>query len=114
MPERVEYVYNALRQRTERRKGDPPHGLKLSKGSAHISARREFVEFAVNDRRAQDLLLWLRDTFAPDETFFNSLNRNPALKIPGTYLGKECWSSNWWDAANSTELILSMIMIMFE
>ena len=51
-------------------------------------ARREFVDFAVNDYRAHDLLHWLQDTFNPDETFFNSLNRNPQLKIPGTYIGK--------------------------
>jgi len=76
-------------QQTEQLKDDVPHNLTLSKGSTHIAARREFVDFALNDRRAQDFLHWLRDTQIPDETFFNSLNRNQQLDIPGSYRGMQ-------------------------
>jgi hypothetical protein len=74
-------------QQTFERKDPVPHNLILSKGGTHIAARREFVHFALNDRRAKDLLHWLRDTQIPDETFYNSLNRNPQLEIPGSYRG---------------------------
>ena len=87
MPQRVRYVWiNGLKQ-TRRRKTKVPHQLTLSKGSTHIAARREFVDFALNDPRAQDFLGWLRNTRVPDETFFNSLNRSPQLNIPGSYNG---------------------------
>jgi Core-2/I-Branching enzyme len=83
----IKYVYKNGK-RTKQTKDDAPHNLRLSKGSTHIVARREFVDFAVNDYRAHDFLQWLQDTHIPDETFFSSLNRNPQLKIPGTYRGK--------------------------
>lgn len=86
-PHWVKYVWKDGKQ-TKERKDDPPYNLTLSKGSTHIVARREFVEFVLNDYRAQDFLLWLKDTFIPDETFFNSLNRNPQLLVPGTYRGR--------------------------
>jgi hypothetical protein len=87
MSERIEYVWRNG-ERTNQRKEKPPHNLTLSKGEIHIVARREFVDFALNDRRAQDFLHWLGNTHIPDETFFNSLNRNPQLNIPGSYLGE--------------------------
>jgi hypothetical protein len=74
-------------ERTDQRKDSPPHNLTLSKGEIHIVARREFVDFALNDRRAQDFFHWLENTHIPDETFYSSLNRNPQLNIPGSYLG---------------------------
>jgi len=69
------------------RKGPVPHGFNVAKGSTHMAVTREFVEFAVYDSRAQDLLLWMRDIKVPDEHFFQTLNHNPQMNVPGSYLG---------------------------
>ena len=65
-----------------------PHGFDIAKGSTHMAVTREFVEFAVNDSRAQDLLDWMKDIKVPDEHFFQTLNHNPQMNIPGAYLGQ--------------------------
>jgi len=52
-----------------------------------MAVTREFVEFAVNDSRAQDLLHWMRDIKVPDEHFFQTLNHNPQMGIPGSFKG---------------------------
>ena len=65
-----------------------PHGFNVAKGSAHMAVTREFVEYAVNDRRAQDLLYWMRDIKVPDEHFFPTLSHNPLMDIPGAYVGQ--------------------------
>lgn len=83
---RIKFVWKYGKQ-TNITKDAVPHNLILSKGGTHIAACREFVDFALNDHRAQDFLHWLRNTQMPDETFFNSLNGNPQLNIPGTYPG---------------------------
>ena len=83
---RVKFVWKDGK-RTGTPKEVVPHDLQLFTGSTHIAASREFVDFALNDRRAQDFLYWLRDTDVPDEVFFNSLNRNPQLNISGSYRG---------------------------
>lgn len=66
----------------------PPHGIQLVKGSAFGVFTREFVEFALSDAMAQDLLEWSRDTYSPDEIFWSTLNHqwiNPMIKAPGSY-----------------------------
>ena len=65
-----------------------PHGFNIAKGSTHMAVTREFVEFAVHDPRAQDLLHWMSDIKVPDEHFFQTLNHNPQMNIPGSYLGQ--------------------------
>ena len=65
-----------------------PHGFNVTKGSTHMAVTREFVEFAVNDPRAQDLLYWMRNIKVPDEHFFQTLNHNPQMNIPGSFLGQ--------------------------
>jgi len=68
---------------------DPaPHGFDIAKGSTHMAVTREFLEFVLNDSRAQDLLHWMRDIRVPDEHFFQTLNHNPQMGIPGSFLGQ--------------------------
>lgn len=69
------------------KKPPAPHGFNIAKGSTHMVAARPFVEFAVRDQRAKDLLEWMRDIKVPDEHFFPTLNHNPQFQIPGSYRG---------------------------
>ncbi|XP_046352711.1 beta-1,3-galactosyl-O-glycosyl-glycoprotein beta-1,6-N-acetylglucosaminyltransferase-like isoform X1 [Haliotis rufescens] len=67
--------------------GSPPHGIRPVQGAVHIIANRDFVDYAINNQVAKDLLNWVKQTKIPDETFFSTLNHNPQLQIPGTYIG---------------------------
>ena len=49
--------------------------------------QRGFVDHVLHDARVVDLLNWTRRVRIPDETFFSTLNHNPALGIPGAYKG---------------------------
>ena len=54
----------------------------------HVAVVRGFVNFTVNDPRAQTLLSWVDNTNIPDETFFSTMNHNPEkLPAPGAYFG---------------------------
>ena len=59
--------------------------MTLSKGSVHVAVQRGFVDFVLHE--SQPFLEWLMKTKVPDETFFNTLNNNPQLRIPGAYTG---------------------------
>ena len=72
---------------TSERKSPPPHGYNITKGSAHIAATREFVQYALTDRKARDLLDWMSDIKVPDEHFFQTLNHNPRNPAPGAFSG---------------------------
>ena len=72
---------------TEEKKAPPPHGVRLTKGSVHITVPRAFVDFVVNSQIAKDFILWVKDTGVPDETLFSSLSHSPHLGIPGAYKG---------------------------
>lgn len=82
---RTKFVFVNFRPR--QKKGPPPHNITVSKGSIHITASRGYVNFLLNDRRAQDFTNWVKDTRNPDETLFTSLNHNPHLKVPGSFAG---------------------------
>ncbi|XP_055866636.1 beta-1,3-galactosyl-O-glycosyl-glycoprotein beta-1,6-N-acetylglucosaminyltransferase-like isoform X2 [Biomphalaria glabrata] len=69
-------------------KSSPPHNLRATKGSVHITANREFVDFILHNQTSKDLLEWVKMTDVPDETFFATLNHNPQLGIKGTYKGE--------------------------
>ena len=69
-------------------KSPAPYNITTTKGSVHIVAVRGFVEYVVYNRTAIDFLDWVKDTYIPDETFFSSLNHNPHLRVPGSYLGR--------------------------
>jgi len=68
-------------------KSPPPHGYEIAKGSAHVAATREFVQHALTDRKALDLLDWMSDIKVPDEHFFQTLNHNPLNPAPGAFYG---------------------------
>lgn len=44
-----------------------PHDYKIVKGYAYVVMSRKFVEYALNDQKAKDLLDWSKDTWSPDE-----------------------------------------------
>ena len=69
-------------------KSPAPYNMNLTKGSVHIVAVRGFVEYVVYNKTSIDFLDWVKDTYIPDETFFTSLNHNPHLEVPGSYLGR--------------------------
>ena len=73
-----------------------PRGFNVIKGSTHMAVTREFVEFAVNDPRAHDLLYWMRNIKVPDEHFFQTLNHNPQMDIPGSFLGQFSSTLNFY------------------
>ncbi|XP_078331661.1 N-acetyllactosaminide beta-1,6-N-acetylglucosaminyl-transferase-like isoform X3 [Crassostrea virginica] len=68
---------------TGRRKDPPPHNIIVGKGSAYGAFSRKFVDFAVNDIKAREILKWTEDTFSPDETFWATLAINKQLGTPG-------------------------------
>jgi len=82
------YVWRNENWRTSQLKSKPPHKFVIAKGSAHAALSRPFVDFALNDPRARDLLEWMKDIRAPDEHFFPTLNHNPHLGVPGAYKGQ--------------------------
>ena len=48
-------------------KGPPPHNLTIAKGFAYCLLSRKFVEHVLTSQYAKDLLVWLQDTWSPDE-----------------------------------------------
>ena len=58
------------------------HGqVVVRKGSAYNSMSRQFLRWALEDTVNQDLLLWLNDTWAPDEIFWATIGYRP--EAPG-------------------------------
>ncbi len=53
--------------KTNRTKSNPPHRYKIVKGYAFGAFSKDFLLYALNDRKAQDLLAWANDTWSPDE-----------------------------------------------
>jgi hypothetical protein len=62
--------------------------MNLTKGSLHNFLTRDFVAYVVNNEVPRHFLEWLKDTWAPEETFFASLHYNKHLKVPGSHTGK--------------------------
>ncbi|KAL3870464.1 hypothetical protein ACJMK2_038522 [Sinanodonta woodiana] len=67
--------------------GKPPYNIRPLKGSVHIVANRDFVDFLINNRIAQEFYKWTKKTKIPDETFFPTLNHNPQFGVKGQYNG---------------------------
>ena len=85
-------VEKTVKRRNMNRLPKTHPGFKIVwiKGAVFIVAQRGFVEFAINDWRAKRVLDILRnDSYnkVPDEQFFATLNHNPSLKVPGSYIG---------------------------
>ncbi|XP_022301003.2 beta-1,3-galactosyl-O-glycosyl-glycoprotein beta-1,6-N-acetylglucosaminyltransferase 4-like isoform X2 [Crassostrea virginica] len=70
-------------QGTGLHKRPPPYSVVVGKGSAYGAFSRKFVDFAVNDMKAREILKWTEDTFSPDETFWATLAMNKHLGTPG-------------------------------
>jgi len=85
-PSWFQYSWPEFRIRGKRKR-PAPHGFVVSKGSTHMAVTHQFVEFALNDRRAQDLLHWMSNINVPDEHFFQTLSHSPQLGVPGSYKG---------------------------
>lgn len=83
----TEYSWRTEWWRTNVKKEPAPHGVLITKGSAHMAVSRKFVEFVISSKIAHDLLDWMYDIRVPDEHFFSSLNHSPHLKVPGSYKG---------------------------
>ncbi|XP_052676574.1 N-acetyllactosaminide beta-1,6-N-acetylglucosaminyl-transferase-like [Crassostrea angulata] len=64
-------------------KAPPPHNVTVAKGSAYGTFSRRFVEFALRNPKARDILKWTEDTLSPDETFWATLAFNKNLDAPG-------------------------------
>ncbi|XP_061192619.1 beta-1,3-galactosyl-O-glycosyl-glycoprotein beta-1,6-N-acetylglucosaminyltransferase 3-like [Saccostrea echinata] len=68
-----------------KRKYPPPYNITIAKGSAYGVFSRSFVNYSINDIRAQRLLEWLKDTYSPDEFFWATLAKNSRLNVPGVF-----------------------------
>ena len=68
-------------------KPPPPHNITIYKGSTHIVAVREFVEFVLYSQIGKDFIEFLKNTYIPDETLYSSLQRHPL--VPGGIQGKQ-------------------------
>ena len=69
-------------------KTSAPHKIRVTKGAVHVAVSRGFVEYAIYDQRARDILIWMnKSCHIPDEAFFTTLNHNPHLGVPGAYKG---------------------------
>ena len=88
---RINFVYilkeNNQIVRTHKPKGPPPHKISICKGSTHIIAIREFVEFVLHGQIGKDFYEFLKDTAVPDETIYSSLQRHPG--VPGGINGNQ-------------------------
>ena len=86
-PEWYQYSWKYHRVRGGR-KSAVPHGFDVAKGNTHVAVTREFVEYAVSDPKARDLLYWMRDIKMPDEHYFQTLSSSPHMDIPGAFIGQ--------------------------
>ncbi|KAI0233903.1 Beta-1,3-galactosyl-O-glycosyl-glycoprotein beta-1,6-N-acetylglucosaminyltransferase [Lamellibrachia satsuma] len=68
-------------------KWKPPYDVTIYKGSNQAALTRGFAEYLLFNETATDLLAWFRDTLAPDEYLWPTLNHNPHLRAPGAYTG---------------------------
>lgn len=96
----TKYVWRTEYWRSGKEKPPPPDGFLICKGSTHVAASREFVDYVINNKSAHALRDWMRDIRAPDEHFFQSLNHNPQKGVPGSFKGTtlgrillNCWTS---------------------
>lgn len=68
----------------------PPNNLTIVKGSAYGAFSRAFVEYLLTDLVPKRFLRFCRDTYSPDEHYWNTLHHtffNPHINPPGSYSG---------------------------
>jgi hypothetical protein len=68
---------------TRQKKQGFRQNIIIHKGSAYGMFSREFVNFILNDNFVKDFLIWLRDTYAPEELIWATLQ-----VLPGTPGGR--------------------------
>ncbi|XP_068741145.1 beta-1,3-galactosyl-O-glycosyl-glycoprotein beta-1,6-N-acetylglucosaminyltransferase 3-like [Montipora capricornis] len=68
-------------------KSPPPHNIAIYKGSTHIVATKEFMEFVVHSKIGKDFTEFLKDAYVPDETLYASLQQHPLA--PGGIRGEQ-------------------------
>ena len=78
---------NRRMYKTQKPKGPPPHNISIYKGSTHIIAIRQFVEFVLYSQKGKDFYEFLKDSQIPDETIYSSLQRHPG--VPGGINGNQ-------------------------
>jgi N-acetyllactosaminide beta-1,6-N-acetylglucosaminyltransferase len=80
---------NSIEQivKTNNLKGPVPHNFTIVKGLAYCSFSRKFVEYALFNEYAKDLLEWSRDSYSPDEWFWATLQYNIQFNPPGGFRG---------------------------
>ncbi|KAK3105768.1 hypothetical protein FSP39_005151 [Pinctada imbricata] len=79
-------VFNRVANHTRlENAGDIPMGARPLKSCTHISASRAFVNYAVHNNTAQQILNWTRTVKVPDEIYFGVLNFSPHLEAPGAF-----------------------------
>ena len=118
MPEhfshRVNFVHilkgHAVRKRTNIPKVPPPHNISIYKGSTHIIALREFVDFALHSQIAKDFYEFLKDTLIPDEMIYASLQQLPGAPggIKGNHLKWIQRAMHWEWGDKTVEVCLGM------
>ena len=70
-----------------RKKEPPPFDLTILKGEIHGLFSRRFVEYIVESPQAQGFLRWCWNTSHASEHYWNTLNYNRKLNVPGGYYG---------------------------
>ncbi|XP_026221623.1 beta-1,3-galactosyl-O-glycosyl-glycoprotein beta-1,6-N-acetylglucosaminyltransferase 3-like [Anabas testudineus] len=81
---RWQYHYNVTNTviRTNVQKSPPPISSPMFSGNAYFVVTRAFVKYVIEDREAQKLLEWEKDTYSPDEHLWATLQRMPS--VPGS------------------------------
>ncbi|XP_048757689.2 beta-1,3-galactosyl-O-glycosyl-glycoprotein beta-1,6-N-acetylglucosaminyltransferase-like [Ostrea edulis] len=82
---------------TGKKKDPPPYNITVGKGSAYGVFSRDFVNYSINDAKAQGILKWLEDTYSPDESFWATLQFNKHLNVPGVNCAGVP-TRKWWIA----------------
>ncbi|XP_029649954.1 beta-1,3-galactosyl-O-glycosyl-glycoprotein beta-1,6-N-acetylglucosaminyltransferase isoform X1 [Octopus sinensis] len=88
-----------------------PHNITLAKGSHYVAVTRDFINYTVNNRIAQDLINWLRNTTIPDESVYPTIFYNTHIGSPHPYnssysqIYKLAKYVVWQDTKNKNESI---------
>ncbi|KAK2842284.1 hypothetical protein Q5P01_012484 [Channa striata] len=78
---RWQYHFNVTNTviRTNVRKSPPPISGPMFSGNAYVVVTRAFVKHVMQDKEAQRLLDWEKDTYSPDEHLWATLQRMPSV-----------------------------------
>ena len=82
--DRWRYLHNVSSSvvRTATKKAPPPIGTPMYSGNAYFVVSRGFVRSLFENEEVRSLIEWEKDTFSPDEHFWATLQRMPA--VPGS------------------------------